>query len=60
MATHFFPGVSHGQRKLAGYSPQCSKESDMTENSTAHKVSQKLLYDAAIGDVGENQYNTVK
>ena len=27
----FWPGESHGQRSLAGYSPQGRKESDMTE-----------------------------
>ena len=27
----FLPGESHGQRKLAGYSPWDCKESDMTE-----------------------------
>ena len=27
----FLPGESHGQRSLAGYSPRCPKESDMTE-----------------------------
>ena len=27
----FLPGESHGQRSLAGYSPQRRKESDMTE-----------------------------
>ena len=27
----FLPGKSHGQRSLAGYSPQGCKESDMTE-----------------------------
>ena len=26
-----WPGESHGQRSLAGYSPQGGKESDMTE-----------------------------
>ena len=32
----FLPGESHGQRSLAGYSPQDLKESDMTERlSTA-------------------------
>ena len=35
MANHsisrFLPGESHGQRSLAGYSPQVRKESDMTE-----------------------------
>ena len=33
----FFPGESHGQRSLAGYSPQGRKESDTTEE-TAHKL----------------------
>ena len=27
----FLPGESHGHRSLAGYSPWCSKESDLTE-----------------------------
>ena len=27
----FFPGESHGQRSLAGYSPRGRKELDMTE-----------------------------
>ena len=35
VATHFsilfLPRESHGQRSLAGYSPQCHKVSDMTE-----------------------------
>ena len=33
VATHsrFLPGESHGQRNLAGYSPQGRKESDTTE-----------------------------
>ena len=29
------PGEPHGQRSLAGYGPQCPKESDMT-NVTLH------------------------
>ena len=35
MATHpsFLPGESHGQRSLAGYSPWCQKELDMTKAS---------------------------
>ena len=37
----FLPGESHGQRSLAGYSPQGRKESDMTE-VTEHK--QKAAY----------------
>ena len=28
----FLPGESHGQRSLEGYTPWCSKESDMTEH----------------------------
>ena len=31
----FLPGESHGEGSLAGYSPQCPKESDMTE-ATEH------------------------
>ena len=30
----FLPGEFHGQRSLAGYSPQGLKESDMTEQLT--------------------------
>ena len=29
----FLPGKSHGQRSLAGYSPQSCKEQDMTEHA---------------------------
>ena len=29
----FFPGESHGQRSLAGYSPGGCKEMDMTEHT---------------------------
>ena len=29
----FFPGESHGQRSLVGYSPYSHKESDMTEET---------------------------
>ena len=32
----FLPGESHGQRSLAGYSPQGCKESDTTERLTLH------------------------
>ena len=41
MATHSsgLPGESHGQRSLAGYSPQGRKELDMTEQlSTAQLI----------------------
>ena len=36
MATHsvFLAGESHGQRRLAGYSPWGHKESDVTERHT--------------------------
>ena len=32
----FLPGESHGQRRLAGYSPKGCKESDMTERLSTH------------------------
>ena len=32
----FLPGGSHGQRSLAGYSPQGHKESDTTEQLSMH------------------------
>ena len=32
----FLPGESHGQRRLAGYSPWGCKESDMTERVSTH------------------------
>ena len=37
MATQssILPGKSRGQRRLPGYSPWCSKESDTIENSSA-------------------------
>ena len=40
MATHpvFWPGKSHGWRRLVGYGPWGPKESDMTEQLT-HKQS---------------------
>ena len=46
----FLPGESHGQRSLAGYSPQGHKESDMTEglNNRALETqlhSQRILCD---------------
>ena len=34
----FWPGESHGQRSLAGYSPWGHKESDMTEQLSTHHV----------------------
>ena len=32
----FLPGESHGQRSLAGFSPQVRKEPDMTEVTHTH------------------------
>ena len=32
----FLPGESHGQRSLAGYSPQGRKEPDMIDHTGAH------------------------
>ena len=37
----FLPGKSHGQRSLAGYSPQGHKESDTTEQLTTHSSLQQ-------------------
>ena len=38
MANHsiFLPGKSHGQRRLAGYSPWGCKELDTTERLSTH------------------------
>ena len=33
----FFPGKFHGQRTLVGYSPQGSKELDLTEHTNTYK-----------------------
>ena len=38
----FLPGEVHGQRSLAGYSPWCCKESDMTEELTHYLVLSNL------------------
>ena len=44
------PGESHGQRRLAGYSPWGHIESDMTEvtEHNTHKLKIELPYDPAI------------
>ena len=34
----FWSGKSHGQRNLAGYSPQSYKESDMTGHARIEKI----------------------
>ena len=39
----FLPGEPHGQRSLAGYSPQVCKELDMTEG-TQHTHSTHCIY----------------
>ena len=38
----FLPGEYHGQRRLAGYSPQGRKESDITEQLTLTKKKKKM------------------
>ena len=38
----FFPGESHGQRSLAGHSPEGHKESDMTAHPM-HEVTRWVL-----------------
>ena len=44
-AVVFLPGKFHGQRSLAGYSPWCHRESNMTEQlSTAHTFSHYSKY----------------
>ena len=43
MVTHFSTQKSHGQRSLAGYSPQGCKESDTTEQLTHHMPNAVLL-----------------
>src|SRR5574337_759071 len=41
----FLPGKSHGQRNLAGYSPQGCKELDMTELLTyTHRVEATTIH----------------
>ena len=37
----FLPGKSHGQRSLAGYSPQGHKESDITTEATQYTCSRE-------------------
>ena len=39
----FLPGESHGQRSLAGYSPQGHKESDMTEQLSTAQENMQLV-----------------
>ena len=40
----FLPGVSHGQRSLAGYSAQGRKDSDMTEKLIEHAYTIHTYY----------------
>ena len=40
----FLPGESHGQRSLAGYSPQGRKELDTTERLHTHTHTQTHTY----------------
>ena len=41
----FLPGESHGQRSLAGYSPQGHKESDTTERLSMHAHMHTEVFD---------------
>ena len=48
MATHpvFLPGMSHGQRSLAGYNPWSHRELDVTDQLTlSHFLSHKHFID---------------
>ena len=45
-APGFLPGESHGQRSLAGYSPQCHKGSDVTD-ATEH-IHMQLPYNVVL------------
>ena len=38
----FLPGTSHGQKRLAGYSPWGHRESDMTEHTHTHTHTHKF------------------
>ena len=42
----FLSGKSHGQRSLAGYSPQDHKESDITEVTKQQQLVVKVKFDA--------------
>ena len=46
MATHpvFLPRKSHGQRSLAGYSPNGCKQSDSTEQLSMSSWAKKVFY----------------
>ena len=43
----FLPGEAHGQRSPMGYSPQCSKESDVTEVNSTHSGYGNMSYQAS-------------
>ena len=53
----FLPGETHGQKSLAGYSPQGHKESDKTE-ATEHALAKNNALSArwVCGDGGSFQY----
>ena len=40
----FLPGDSHGQRRLAGYSPWGHKQYDMTEQLTQHNLFLRTIW----------------
>ena len=45
LAPVFLAGKSHGQRTREGYSPQCHKESDLTEYIQTHIKANTFKYD---------------
>ena len=54
----FLPGESHGQKGLAGYSPQGCKESDATE-ALQHTSTQAPRLWHPVTTVPENEYNSL-
>ena len=51
----FLPGESHGQRSLAGYSPQSLKESDTTEATLHAHAGTPTVSPKGAQDVKESQ-----
>ena len=53
----FFPGETHGQRRLAGYSPRGCKESDMTEWLSTHEPGKRWKMNSAAGIMQGEDWN---
>ena len=56
----FLPGESHGQRSLAGYSPQDHAESDTTEATYHTRTSQKKIIKSRVTLLGDQEQVTAK